>query len=92
MPDAPFSFGVASMAVILIMIVLAVVAIVASLKGHPAVLLVIFGVSFFPIGLYVLGVPHWIQWVGLSNMGYLLASIVIWRFRPPKDEQSAQSG
>ena len=92
LPDAPFSFGTASMAVILIMIVLAVVAIVASLKGHAAVLLVIFGVSFFPIGLYVLGVPHWIQWVGLSNMGYLLASIVIWRFRPPIDDQSAQSG
>jgi hypothetical protein len=92
MPDTPFTFSTASMAVTLIMMILAVVAIVASMKGHPAILLVIFGVSFFPVGLYVLGVPHWIQWVGLSNMGYLLAAIIIWRFRPLDKDQSAQSG
>jgi hypothetical protein len=53
------------------------------------VLVIIFGISFFPIGLYVLGVPHWIQWVGLANIGYLLAGVIIWRFRPP---QTASDG
>ena len=83
-PDAAFSFNIASMAVILTMVILAVVAIVASLKGHAAVLIVIFGVSFFPVGLYVLGIPHWIQWVGLANIGFLLAGLMIWRFHPPQ--------
>ena len=81
-PDASFSFNIASMAVVLLMIILAIIAIVASLKGHAAVLIVMFGISFFPIGLYVLGIPHWIQWVGLANIGYLLAGVIIWRFKP----------
>jgi hypothetical protein len=80
-PDSSFSFNIGSMAVIFTMTILAVIAIVASLKGHAGVLIVIFGVSFFPIGLYVLGVPHWIQWVGFANMGYLMSAVIIWRFR-----------
>ncbi|MGY8815418.1 MAG: hypothetical protein ACKVHQ_12005 [Gammaproteobacteria bacterium] len=79
-PEASFSFNIASMAVVLLMIVLAIIVIVASLKGHSTVLIVIFGISFFPIGLYVLGIPHWIQWVGLANIGYLLAGVIILRF------------
>jgi hypothetical protein len=82
LPETSFSFGIASMAVILIMIVLAVIVIVASLKGHSTALIVIFGISFFPVGLYMLGVPHWLQWVGLANIGYLFAGVIIWRFRP----------
>ncbi|MGK0297593.1 MAG: hypothetical protein ACI9XC_001203 [Gammaproteobacteria bacterium] len=85
-PEASFSFNIASMAVVLLMIVLAIIVIVASLKGHSTVLIVIFGISFFPIGLYVLGIPHWIQWVGLANIGYLLAGVIIWRFKPHTTE------
>ena len=84
LPDASFSFNIASMTVIVLMIITAITAIVASLKGHAGVLIIIFGVSFFPVGLYVLGLPHWIQWVGLANIGFLFAGIVMWRFRPPQ--------
>jgi len=79
---ATFSFSIASYAVVFIMVLMAIIAMVASLKGRSGVLVVIFGISFFPIGLYVLAVPHWIHWVGLANIGFLLAGIVIWRFRP----------
>jgi hypothetical protein len=88
-PEASFSFNIASMAVVLLMIVLAIIVIVASLKGHSTVLIVIFGISFFPIGLYVLGIPHWIQWVGLANIVYLLAGVIIWRFKPHTTKERA---
>ena len=81
-PETSFTFNIASTAVVLFMMVLAVIIIVASLKAHATVMIVIFGISFFPIGLYVLGVPHWIQWVGMANIGYLLAGVLIWRFKP----------
>ncbi len=81
-PDTSFTFNIGSTAVVLLMVILAIIIIVASLKAHATVMVVVFGISFFPIGLYVLGIPHWIQWVGLANIGYLLASVLIWRFKP----------
>jgi len=81
-PDTTFTFNIASTAVVLLMIVLSIIIIVATLKAHATAMIIIFGISFFPIGLYVLGVPHWIQWVGLANIGYLMAGVLIWRFKP----------
>jgi hypothetical protein len=81
-PDTSFTFNIASTAVVLLMIVLSIIIIVATLKAHATAMIIIFGISFFPIGLYVLGVPHWIQWVGLANIGYLMAGVLIWRFKP----------
>ena len=86
-PSTLSSFNVGSMGSVFLMIILAVIAIVASLKGHAMVLFVIFGISFLPIGLYLLGLPLWIQWIGLSNIGYLLSGLIIWRFRPLLTEE-----
>jgi hypothetical protein len=90
-PDTSFTFNIASTAVVLFMIILAIVIIVASMKAHATVIVVAFGISFFPIGLYVLGIPHWIQWVGLANIGYLLAGVIIWRFKPVDFKESFTS-
>jgi len=84
-PASVFSFSVASFAVVFAMILLAIIAVIASIKGHSTVLFVTFAISFFPIGLYVIAVPHWLRWVGLANIGYLAAGFLIQRARKYRD-------
>ncbi len=71
------------------MILIAIGVVIASTKGHGIMLIIFFAISFLPIGLYVLTIPHWLRWVGLVNLGYLAAGLLIWRARPqesPTDE------
>ncbi len=81
-PTSPFSFSPASMLVVFLMIVTGVLVVIASLKGNSTMLLVLFFVSFLPIGLYVIGIPHWIRWVGLANTGFLVAGLLLRRGGP----------
>ena len=60
-PAATYSFSIASYAVVFFMVLMGVIAVVASLKGHGG----------------VLGVSHWIHWVGLANIGFLLAGVLL---------------
>lgn len=83
-PGSPFSFKPASMLVVFLMILIAILAVIASIKGNSTILLILFFISFLPIGLYVIGVPHWIRWVGLTNTGYLLAGL-LFRNKPAAD-------
>jgi len=76
-PASPFSFSPASFIVVLGMILIAILVVIASIKGNSTMLLVLFFIAFLPIGLYVIGVPHWIRWVGLANLGYLLAGLLL---------------
>lgn len=76
-PASPFSLKPASMLVVFLMILIAILAVIAAIKGNGAMLLVLFVVAFLPIGLYVIGVPHWIRWVGLTNLGYLIAGLLL---------------
>jgi hypothetical protein len=76
-PASGFSFSYASFAVVLVMTLIAIFAVIASIKGHGTVLIVLFAISFFPIGLYVLAVPYWLRWVGLANLGFLVAALLI---------------
>jgi len=76
-PSSPFSFSPASMLVVFLMILIGVLTVIASIKGNSTMLLVLFFVSFLPIGLYVIAVPHWIRWVGITNTGFLLAGLLL---------------
>ena len=76
-PASPFTFSAASFIVVLGMILIAILVVIASIKGSSTMLLVMFFVAFLPIGLYVIGVPHWIRWVGLANVGYLIAGLLL---------------
>ena len=76
-PASPFSFSPASMLVVFLMILIGVLTVIASIKGNSTMLLVLFFVSFLPIGLYVIAVPHWIRWVGITNTGFLLAGLLL---------------
>ena len=80
-PDSVFSFSTASFAVVFVMILISAIAVIASIKGHGTILIILFAISFFPIGLYVIAIPHWLRWVGLANIGYLLAGLLIRRYR-----------
>ncbi len=81
-PTSPFLFSPASFAVVFAMILIAIIAVIASIKGNSTMLLVLFVVAFLPVGLYVIAVPHWIRWVGLANLGYLAAGLLL-RLQPP---------
>ena len=59
------------------MMVVAIFAVIASLRGHAVALMVMFIVSFFPVGGYLLGIPHWLRWIGVSNLGFLVAGLMI---------------
>lgn len=56
---------------------LALMGIFASLFERPFLMLVIFLFSFFPIGLYMLGVPSIFFLIGVNNLLYLAAAVVL---------------
>lgn len=81
LPDSGLKLSGLTLIVSVGMIFLAIFAVIASLRGHGVPLLVIFFASFFPVGLYLIGAPHPLKWVGVSNLGFLVAGLLIWRAR-----------
>jgi hypothetical protein len=57
------------------MIALAVVGLLASLKKWPLLMLAVFLASFFPVGLYMLGVPSVFRLIGVADLLYLVATV-----------------
>jgi len=72
------------------LVMLATIAVIASIHGHGITLIVLFFASFFPIGLFLLGVPGWMWVIGVLNVGYLIAGLVAWRM-PHVIERSESS-
>lgn len=60
---------------------LALIGILATLFDRPLLMIVIFLFSFFPIGLYMLGVPSVYRLIGIGNLLYLLAALVLLYYR-----------
>ena len=56
---------------------LSALALFASLKRRPIVLIAVFVVSFLPVGLYLALHPHWARLAGLAPLGYLVAAWLI---------------
>lgn len=80
-PTSILSLSGTSFAGAFVMSMLAIVAVIASVRGHSIVLMVIFFVSFFPIGFFFLSEPHWLNWTGILNLGYLLGAVLMWKTR-----------
>lgn len=57
------------------MATLAALGLLASMKKWPLVMLVIFLVSFFPTGIYLLGVPSIFRLIGVADLLYLIATL-----------------
>lgn len=80
-PTSILSLSGTSFAGALVMSMLAIFAVIASVRGHSLVLMVIFFVSFFPIGFFFLSEPHWLSWTGILNLGYLLGALLMRKTR-----------
>jgi hypothetical protein len=72
------TYGVAAL-----MLGLALIGIVAALNIRPYVMLAVFAVSFFPVGLYASGTPGPFKWVGAFNCLFLVSAVLM-RSSPPQ--------
>jgi hypothetical protein len=52
-----------------------------TLFDRPILMIVIFGFSFFPVGLYLLGVPSVYMLIGVFDLLYLLAALSLLYYR-----------
>ena len=71
-----------TLVVVNVLIVVCVVGVIASVRGHPNVMLVTFFLSFLPIGAYLLYFDHWLRWIGILNLLLLVAALVTRWSRP----------
>src|SRR4029078_7554744 len=62
--------------------VFALFATIASLRGHAAVVVLLFLASFFPVGASLIRIDHWLRIVGWLDVGLLAASALLWLTRP----------
>ena len=67
--------------VAILMSLLALLAGWAAFKFKPGWLLAAFLLSFFPVGLYLLGTPGIFRWIGVANLLYLLAGLNLILYR-----------
>jgi hypothetical protein len=79
-----------SFVVSLLMALIALFVVIASLHGHSVVLIVAFVASFFPIGVHLIGVDHWLSWIGRLNVAYLVAGGLLWLGRRAEGRARAQ--
>lgn len=53
-------------------------AVIGAVRGHSVVLVLVFLASFFPIGVTLLQVDHWLRWVGWLDVGLLAGGALMW--------------
>jgi hypothetical protein len=80
-PTAGLTLVGVSVVTALLLTVLALFAVIASLRGHPTVLVLLFLASFFPVGAFLMGTDHWLRWSGWVDLGLLAAAVVLWTTR-----------
>ncbi len=88
-PQGTFSLSPLHIAIGVLMMLFAIFAVIASVRGHGVVLMVVFVMSFFPVGGYLLGTPLWLRWVGAADFGFLAGGLLIWHFAPKTAGQQA---
>lgn len=81
---------------VLLMVAAAVFGIVASVKARPFWILIVFFVSFFPIGFYLLGTPGIFKWIGVCNMLFPVSAVLMgvrnWLMLRKEQEEKTSSG
>jgi hypothetical protein len=78
MPTPGLTITGIAFVVALLMAMMALFVVIASIKGHVVVLLVVFVASFFPVGIHLAAVDHWLRWVAILNLCYLAAAAMMW--------------
>ena len=76
-PTEQLSISGFSIVVAGFMAFLSLVAAIASFHGHVIVLGIVFVASFLPVGGYLLGVNHWLRFVGILDIILLVGALMI---------------
>ncbi|HEX6992549.1 MAG TPA: hypothetical protein VF339_00215 [Gammaproteobacteria bacterium] len=76
-PESGMALTGINFVVALLMALLGLFAVIAAVREHAAVLLVLFVASFFPVGVALVGADHWLAWAGRLNVCYLVAAALI---------------
>ena len=76
-PQGPFSLSPVHIAIGVLMMLFSIFAVIASVRGHGLALLIMFIMSFFPVGGYLFGIPHWLRWIGVLDLGFLMAGLML---------------
>ena len=82
-PAAGLHLAGVSVVVALMLTLFGLFAAIAAVRGHAAVIVLLFIASFFPIGASLLRVDHWLHWVGWVDLGLLVAAVALWLTREP---------
>jgi hypothetical protein len=90
-PAAGLTLSGVSVVVALLLAIFAVFATIASIRGHAAVVVLLFLASFFPIGAYLMPADHWLRWVGWVDLGLLVAAVLIWVTRGAAPTSASES-
>jgi len=88
-PQGTFSLSPVHIAIGVLMMLIAIFAVIASLRGHGLALLLMFIMSFFPVGAYLYGIPLWLRWIGIMDLGFLVAGLLILYSTPKTAEHQA---
>jgi hypothetical protein len=67
----------ATYSVVYLMVLIAVVGVLAAWKAWPHLMLLVFALSFIPMGFYLLGTPGVFFWIGVANLGFLVSGILL---------------
>ncbi len=76
--------GAPTLLVACLLLTACIVGVIASVRGHGNVMLIVFLVSFLPIGAVLLRVDHWLRWIGVLNVLLLVAAVVTRTTRKPE--------
>jgi hypothetical protein len=77
-PAAGITLSGISVVVALFMVAFALFAAIASAYGHAVVVVLLFLASFFPIGAALLPADHWLRFIGVGDLGLLIAAVIMW--------------
>lgn len=77
-PDSGIALTGVSFVVGLGLALAALFAVIASVRGHAAVVMVVFVASFFPVGGVLMTADHWLRWVGVLDVGLFVAAVGMW--------------
>ncbi len=73
----PYTPGMVVTLPIILMLLLALAGMAVSLAARPFWMLVIAALSFIPTGLYLLGTPGVFRWIGVFNLVFLIAGLLM---------------
>jgi hypothetical protein len=88
-PYSDQGIGAVTYAIMALMAALAGLAGWSAWKGHPLGLIAAFALSFFPVGLYLLGTPGVFRWIGAADVLYLAGGVLLWIARRAPERDSA---